>query len=104
MAKLLQTYKDPEIPHDIKFFSMKMLFLITALCKGVTRQLKKELLLYLTDILDLILKEVRGAGGDGNGATSSDVKVTMSVRMPRLCFLRKPHIQNVIFVVIYMYS
>ncbi|KAG8230759.1 hypothetical protein J437_LFUL009819 [Ladona fulva] len=28
----LRTYRDPELPHEIKFFDMKMLFLITALC------------------------------------------------------------------------
>lgn len=79
IVKQLQTYKDPELPHDIKFFSMKMLFLITALCEGVTPELKNELLMYLIDVLDLILKEVGGMRGDEKGAASSDTKITMSV-------------------------
>jgi hypothetical protein len=81
IVKELQTYKDPELPHDIKFFSMKMLFLITALCEGVTPELKNELLLYLIDILDLILKEVGGMRGDDIGAASTDTKITMPVSM-----------------------
>jgi hypothetical protein len=58
---------------------MKMLFLITALCEGVTPQLKNELLVYLTDVLDLILKEVGGKRGDQNGAASSDLKIIIPV-------------------------
>lgn len=78
VVKKLQTYKNPELPHDIKFFGMKMLFLITALCEGVTPELKNELLMYLIDILDLILKEVGGMRGDEKGAASSDMKSTIS--------------------------
>lgn len=79
ILKRLQTYKDPELPHDIKFFSVKMLFLITALCEGVTPELRNELLMYLIDVLDLILKEVGWIRGDEKGAASSDTKITMSV-------------------------
>lgn len=79
IVKQLQTYKDPELPQDIKFFSMKMLFLITALCEGVTPEMKNKLLMYLKDILDLILKEVGGMRGDKKGDASSDMKIIMSV-------------------------
>lgn len=75
----LQACKSPDIPHDIKFFTMKMLFLITALGGEVTPQLKSELVMYLTDTLDLILKEAGGAVGDEKRAVSSDIKITVSV-------------------------
>jgi hypothetical protein len=76
----LQTYKDPELPYEVKFFSVKILFLITALCEEVKPQLKSELLMYLTDTLDLILKEVGGEEhGEKGGTTSSDMKITLSV-------------------------
>jgi hypothetical protein len=76
----LQTYKDPELPYEIKFFNMRILFLITALLKDITPQLKSKLPIYLTDTLDLILKEAGGeAYGDERGATSSDIKITLSV-------------------------
>lgn len=74
----LQACKNPDIPHDIKFFTMKMLFLITALGDEVTPQLKSELVMHLTDTLDLILKEAGGMSGDEKRAVSSDVKTTVS--------------------------
>jgi hypothetical protein len=58
---------------------MKMLFLITALGKEVTPQVKSELVVYLTDALDIILKEAGGTAGDGKRTVSSDVKITVSV-------------------------
>jgi hypothetical protein len=58
---------------------MKMLFLITALGEEVTPQLKSELVMYLTDTLDLILKEAGGAAGDEKRTVSSDMKITVSV-------------------------
>lgn len=76
----LQACKNPDVPHDVKFFTMKMLFLITALGgEEVTPQLKSELVMYLTDTLDLILKEARGTAGDEKRTVSSDMKITVSV-------------------------
>ncbi|KAG8230760.1 hypothetical protein J437_LFUL009820, partial [Ladona fulva] len=62
----LRTYRDPELPHEIKFFDMKMLFLITALCADVRPRLKEELhgLTYLMETLDLIIKEALGIAHD----------------------------------------
>ncbi|XP_069680311.1 synembryn-A [Periplaneta americana] len=77
----LRTYRDPELPHEIKVFDMKMLFLITALCAEVRPKLKNELhgLTYLMETLDLILKEAGGEDhGDERGATSSDIQITLS--------------------------
>jgi hypothetical protein len=75
----LQACKNPDVPHDIKFFTMKLLFLITALGEEVTPQLKSELVMYLTDILDLILKEAGCTAGDEKRTVSSDMKITVSV-------------------------
>jgi hypothetical protein len=74
----LQACKNLDIPYDIKFFTMKLLFLITALGEEVTPQLKSELVMRLTDTLDLILKEAGGAAGDEKRAVSSDVLVCCS--------------------------
>jgi len=66
---------------------MKMLFLITALGEEVMPELKSELVMYLTDTLDLILKEA----GDGKRTVSSDMKITVSVSTlsyPRLAEFR----------------
>lgn len=54
----LKTYRDPEIPYDVKFFDMRMLFLLTALCADVRPKLRNELhgITYLMEVLDLILK------------------------------------------------
>jgi hypothetical protein len=58
---------------------MKILFLITALGEEVTPQLKSELVMYLSDSLDLILQEAEGTAGDEKRAVSSYVKITLSV-------------------------
>ncbi|KAJ8940887.1 hypothetical protein NQ318_004584 [Aromia moschata] len=52
----IKHYKEPEIPEDIKFFDMKLLFLISAICPQVRDELKCELQT-LIEILELILKE-----------------------------------------------
>lgn len=56
----LRTYKEKNIPHDIKFFDMKLLFAITALCPQVRGKVKYEYhgFAYLTESLDEILKEI----------------------------------------------
>lgn len=55
----LRMYREPGVPASIKLFDMKLLFLITALCPEIRPKLKEELhgLIYLTETLDLILKE-----------------------------------------------
>lgn len=55
----LRTYKDPKIPHEVKFFDMRMLFLLTALCAEIRPKVRCQLhgLTYLMEVLDLILKD-----------------------------------------------
>ncbi|KAL3189908.1 hypothetical protein MRX96_020250 [Rhipicephalus microplus] len=54
----LKLYGHPHLPHDVKFFDMRMLFLLTALCADTRPRLRTELhgLTYLRETLDLILK------------------------------------------------
>lgn len=54
----LKTYRDPDIPYEVKFFDMRMLFLLTALCADIRPRLQHELhgITYLMEVLDLILK------------------------------------------------
>ncbi|XP_023223249.1 synembryn-A-like [Centruroides sculpturatus] len=54
----LRTYQDFQFPHDIKFFDMRMLFLLTALCAEIRPKLRNNLhgTIYLMEVLDLILK------------------------------------------------
>lgn len=77
----LQACKNPDVPHDIKVITMKILFLITARGEDVAPQLKSELMMYLIDILDIILKEAGETVGDEKRAVSSDMKITVSVSM-----------------------
>ncbi|XP_046395436.1 synembryn-A [Ischnura elegans] len=73
----LRTYRDPDLPHDIKYFDMKMLFLITALCADVRPHLKEELhgLTYLMETLDLIVKEAVGTGHDSASTRENSEEV-----------------------------
>ncbi|XP_037570388.1 synembryn-A [Dermacentor silvarum] len=54
----LKLYVHPDLPHDVKFFDMRMLFLLTALCADTRPRLRTELhgLIYLRETLDLVLK------------------------------------------------
>ncbi|GFT08911.1 synembryn-A [Trichonephila clavipes] len=55
----LRTYKDPKIPHELKFFDMRMLFVLTALCAEIRPKVRCQLhgVTYLMEVLDLILKD-----------------------------------------------
>lgn len=77
----MRTYRDPEIPSEVKYFDMRLLFIITALCSEVRPQLKEEFhgLTYLMETLDLILKEASGEEHPyQRGAACSDMNVTLS--------------------------
>uniref|UniRef100_T1JDW5 LysM domain-containing protein n=1 Tax=Strigamia maritima TaxID=126957 RepID=T1JDW5_STRMM len=54
----LKTYRDPDLVYEVKFFDMRMLFLLTTVCADVRPKLRNELhgLTYLMEVLDLILK------------------------------------------------
>uniref|UniRef100_A0A1B6CFL8 Synembryn-A n=1 Tax=Clastoptera arizonana TaxID=38151 RepID=A0A1B6CFL8_9HEMI len=79
----LRTYGDPHIPDEIKFFDMKMLFLLTALCPHVRPRLTVELhgITYLMEILDLILKD---ASGEDSTERRSHVSQTISLTVQQV--------------------
>lgn len=54
----LKTFRDPELPHIVKYFDMRLLFLLTAFCADIRPKLRTEYhgLTYLIEILDLSLK------------------------------------------------
>jgi hypothetical protein len=58
IVQRLKTYKDPSLVHEIKFFDMRMLFLLTALSNDVRPRLRQELhgFTYLIEVLDLSLR------------------------------------------------
>lgn len=81
----LHTYKDPHLPHDIKYFDMKFLFLMTALCPEVRPRLKEELhgFTYLMEILDLMLKEA-AAESVSDKKSHSNVPIILSTQQVNL--------------------
>ncbi|XP_064107194.1 synembryn-A-like isoform X2 [Macrobrachium nipponense] len=54
----LKTFKDPDLPHVVKYFDMRLLFLLTAVCADIRPRLRSEYhgLTYLIEVLDLSLK------------------------------------------------
>lgn len=49
--------RDGNIPEDVKFFDMKLLFLLSALCPGSRYKLRDEELSTLIQILELNLQQ-----------------------------------------------
>lgn len=58
ILKRLRTYKDQHVEYDVKFFDMKLLFLITALTPNVRSKVRDDYhgLVYLVETLDLMMK------------------------------------------------
>lgn len=58
ILKRLRMYKDHHVEFDIKFFDMKLLFLITALTPNVRTKVRDDYhgLVYLVETLDLMMK------------------------------------------------
>lgn len=58
ILKRLRMYKDHHVEYDIKYFDMKLLFLITALTPNVRTKVRDDYhgLVYLVETLDLMMK------------------------------------------------
>ncbi|XP_050523127.1 synembryn [Daktulosphaira vitifoliae] len=56
----LRTYYQCEVPHDIKYFDIKLLFLLTAFNNELRMKISKELhgITYLMEVLDNILRNI----------------------------------------------
>lgn len=57
----MKMYKDPSLPLEVKYFDMRMLFLLTALCPDVRPRVRDEYhgLIYLMEAVDLIVKSTQ---------------------------------------------
>lgn len=70
ILKRLRMYKDHHVEYDIKFYDMKLLFLITALTPNVRTKVRDDYhgLVYLVETLDLMMKNA------SNGAKFFDLQ------------------------------
>lgn len=57
----MKMYKEPSLPLEVKYFDMRMLFLLTALCPDVRPRVRDEYhgLIYLMETVDLIVKSTQ---------------------------------------------
>ena len=57
----MKMYKDPQLPSEVKYFDMRLLFLLTALCPDVRPRVRNEYhgLIYLMEAIDLIVKSTQ---------------------------------------------
>lgn len=64
ILKRLRMYKDHHVDFDIKFYDMKLLFLITALTPNVRTKVRDDYhgLVYLVETLDLMMKNASSEG------------------------------------------
>jgi synembryn-A len=60
----MRLYKDPQLPMEVKYFDMRLLFLITALNSEMCVKIRDEHhgIVYLMEAIDLILKESQEFG------------------------------------------
>lgn len=72
----LKTYKDPTLPHEIKFFDMRLLSLLTALCEETRPKVRYELhgFTYLMEVVDLSVNEA-----DEHGLKDQDVDLCCEI-------------------------
>ncbi|RZF38695.1 hypothetical protein LSTR_LSTR003501 [Laodelphax striatellus] len=83
----LRLFNEPTLPHDVKMFDIKILFLITALSPEARPKLKDELhgMLYLVEILDSIMKEA-SVDDDHASATLTDTQVSIVIEVLKVLF------------------
>nr|XP_018901006.1 PREDICTED: synembryn-A isoform X2 [Bemisia tabaci] len=82
----LRLYSDHQLPHMVKFFDMKVLFLLTALSPDIRPRVRDNLhgLIYLMEILDLILKQ--GTTGGPMGIVLHEEQVLLSCEVLKVLF------------------
>jgi hypothetical protein len=59
LTERLKSYKEQKVPDEIKFFDVKLIFLLTALCSETRNKVKDEMegVTSLVNLLDSVLKE-----------------------------------------------
>lgn len=57
----MKMYKDPQLPSEVKYFDMRLLFLLTAFCPDIRPRVRNEYhgLIYLMEAIDLIVKSTQ---------------------------------------------
>lgn len=60
----MRMYKDPALPNQVKYFDMRMMFFMTALCHDLRDRVRDEYhgLVYLMEAIDLIVKSTKEPG------------------------------------------
>lgn len=60
----MKMYKDPALPNQVKYFDMRMMFFLTALCHELRDRVRDEYhgLVYLMEAIDLIVKSTQEPG------------------------------------------
>ncbi|XP_052759790.1 synembryn-A-like isoform X2 [Mya arenaria] len=78
IVQRLKTYKDPDLQFDIKFFDMRLLFLLTALCADTRPKIRFELhgFTYMIEVIDLIVRE---AESRSEGLTDQEVDLCSEI-------------------------
>lgn len=76
----LRTYRERSIPDELKYFDMKMLFLITALHSDSRTQLKDELhgMTYLMELIDYEMKEALGNSEEDGAVGGAHTSLKLS--------------------------
>lgn len=79
----LKTYKDPTLIPEIKFFDMRMLFVLTALCTEVRPKIRQDLhgFTYLIEVLDLTLR-----ANDESERPLNDSDIDLSCEVLKILF------------------
>jgi len=85
VVQRLKTYGDPEVHFDVKFFDMRILFLLTALptCIELRPKVRYELhgFTYLMEVLDLTLRDA-----ESSQASLSDQQVDLCSEILKILF------------------
>lgn len=68
----MRMYKDPTLPLEVKYFDMRTLFLLSALCADIRPKIREEYhgLIYLMEAIDLIIKNNQ----DGDRTTKKSLR------------------------------
>lgn len=91
IVRRLRAYKDANVPYDVQYFDMKLLFLITGLNPDVRTKIRDDYhgLTYLVEILDLIIKEQSNTPSEGNKAGNcrlNDSQINMLNEIMKVLF------------------
>uniref|UniRef100_A0A2S2QUL4 Synembryn-A n=1 Tax=Sipha flava TaxID=143950 RepID=A0A2S2QUL4_9HEMI len=84
----LRTYFEQNIPYVIKYFDIKLLFLLTAFNKNIRIKITKELhgLTYLMEVLDNILRETIEDASKNNPSNLQEENVSLSCEILKTLF------------------